>query len=41
MELKGWVHVPELTDRFVKDPREVVKGGDVMNPGAQQALSRW
>jgi uncharacterized protein len=26
----GLVHVSELADRFVKDPREVVKAGDVV-----------
>ena len=26
----GLVHVSELSDRFVKDPREVVKAGDVV-----------
>ena len=27
----GLVHISELSDRFVKDPREVVKAGDVIN----------
>lgn len=27
----GLVHISELADRFVKDPREVVKTGDVVN----------
>ncbi|HEY7594712.1 MAG TPA: Tex family protein, partial [Actinophytocola sp.] len=27
----GLVHISELSDRFVKDPREVVKAGDVVN----------
>ena len=27
----GLVHISELADRFVKDPREVVKVGDVVN----------
>jgi uncharacterized protein len=26
----GLVHISELSDRFVKDPREVVKAGDVV-----------
>ncbi len=26
----GLVHISELADRFVKDPREVVKAGDVV-----------
>jgi len=26
----GLVHVSQLTDRFVKDPREVVKAGDIV-----------
>jgi uncharacterized protein len=26
----GLVHVSELADRFVKDPREVVKAGDIV-----------
>jgi uncharacterized protein len=27
----GLVHISEMADRFVKDPREVVKAGDVVN----------
>ncbi len=27
----GLVHVSQLADRFVKDPREVVKAGDVVS----------
>jgi len=27
----GLVHISELSDRFVKDPREVVKAGDVVS----------
>ena len=27
----GLVHVSQLADRFVKDPREVVKAGDIVN----------
>ena len=30
MHQDGLVHVSELADRFVKDPREVVKAGDVV-----------
>src|SRR5262249_24794313 len=26
----GLVHISELSDRFVKDPREVIKAGDVV-----------
>ena len=26
----GLVHVSQLADRFVKDPREVVKAGDIV-----------
>ncbi|MCV5519891.1 S1 RNA-binding domain-containing protein, partial [Escherichia coli] len=26
----GLVHISSLTDRFVKDPREVVKAGDIV-----------
>jgi len=26
----GLVHISELSDRFVKDPREVVKAGDIV-----------
>jgi uncharacterized protein len=27
----GLVHISEMSDRFVKDPREVVKAGDIVN----------
>ena len=30
----GLVHISEMADRFVKDPREVVKAGDVVNVAA-------
>ena len=28
--VEGLLHISELSDRFVKDPREVVKAGDVV-----------
>ena len=30
MHQDGLVHISELSDRFVKDPREVVKAGDIV-----------
>ena len=30
MHQDGLVHVSQLADRFVKDPREVVKAGDIV-----------
>ena len=36
----GLVHISELADRFVKDPREVVKTGDVVKVRSRKWMSR-
>ena len=35
----GLVHVSQLADRFVKDPHEVVKAGDVVRSGWSRSTS--
>jgi uncharacterized protein len=36
----GLVHISELADRFVRDPREVVKAGDVVRVRVKVDLAR-